>query len=73
MKIKPKKPMKYARNNHGIIFHKNRVFALGGYNYKEKDCTTRCEVYDIELDRWTVIKDMQFKRQNFGVCLLHNE
>lgn len=72
-KIKMKKPMKYARHNHGIIFSKNRVFVLGGYNHKEKDCITKCEVYDIDLDRWNVIKDMNRKRQSFGVCLLKNE
>ena len=72
-KISLKKPMKYARNSHGIIFHKNRVFVLGGYNHKEKDCTTKCEVYDVELDRWNLIKDMNKKRLNFGVCFLYNE
>lgn len=72
-KIKQTNSMKIPRNSHGVIFHKNRVFAIGGYNYRENGCTTKCEVFDIELERWSTIKDMNRKRQNFGVCLLYNE
>ena len=27
-------------------------------------------LYDLERDRWTSIKDMNFKRKSFGVCVL---
>ena len=73
LKITAKKPMNFARDNHGIIYYKNRVFVLGGYCFHKKDCITKCEVYDVEKDRWDSIKDMNFKRKNFGVCLIQNE
>ncbi len=73
LKISPKKPMNFSRDNHGIIFYKNLVYVLGGYCFHKKDCITKCEVYDVERDRWSQIKDMNFKRKDFGVCLLQKE
>ena len=38
-----KKPMNIKWDNHGIIYHKNFVYAMGGYNSDTKNCTLRCE------------------------------
>lgn len=73
IKVYPRKSMKVSRANHELLVQRERVFALSGYSQPERSCTDKCEVYDFGLDRWTEIKHMNLKRQNFGAFLLPNE
>ena len=73
MKISIRKSMRFGRSNHSAIFHKNRVFVFGGFLLGSKEYTAHCEVYDLELDRWTVIQSMNQRRKDFGTCILPNE
>jgi len=68
-KMQAKKPMNVPRDNHGLISHKKKVYALGGYCTDTNNCTMRCEEYDIENDRWKDIESMKLRRKNFGVIL----
>ncbi len=62
LKMKAKKPMNIQRDNHGLVMHNNRVFALGGYCAETKNCTLKCEEYNVEKDKWKKIKGMNFIR-----------
>lgn len=68
-----KKPMFFERENHSLILYKNKVFALGGFSSHHDSCISNCEVYDIYLDKWSSIKEMNYRRQSFGACLLQSE
>ena len=66
----PRKSMLWGRTNHGIVALKGRVLVFSGYSAQEAACTLKCEAYDVELDRWSLIADIGARRQNFGCAAL---
>lgn len=73
MRLIPKRPLPFKRSGHISLFYKNRVFVLGGTCEDSKECLSKCDVYDIDLDRWAPISEMNHRRKDFGACLLENE
>lgn len=73
MRVTQRKPMTIPRSQHELVLHRERIFAISGFCSPEKNCTSECEVYDLGLDRWARIKEINFKRQKFGVYMLPNE
>lgn len=71
--VTSRKQMLLDRQGHSLILYKNKVFALGGYSTLHGTTLAQCEVYDIYLDKWTPIKEMNYRRRSFGSCLLQTE
>lgn len=71
--VTPRRNMCIDRQGHSLILYKNKVFALGGYSASRAACVSQCEVYDIYLDKWGPIKEMNYRRLSFGACLLQSE
>lgn len=43
-----------------MVFIKNAIFVLGGYNPPLNMFLKSCEKYDIESDKWTKVSDMKY-------------
>ena len=57
-------------NNHskgGLISYKNSIICLSGEHNK------KCEIYNINKNKWEELPEMNFERSEFGTCLIKDQ
>ena len=64
----PVAPMFYPRMNFGAVNHKEYIFAAGGQNNLDQECSRTFEVLNIFTNRWTILPEMSLKRCKIGVA-----
>ena len=58
--------MNYTKYSHSMIAYKDEVFVIGGYD------SMKVEVYHTEFEDWTNLPDLNYDRQDAGVCIINN-
>ena len=66
----PLAKMTTLRNSFGMCCIKNKIYAVGGYNYKE-GALIKCEVYDIITNKWSPINFLNIKSMNHSITPLY--
>ena len=67
----PLAKMTTLRHSFGMCSLKNKIYAVGGANYKE-GALIKCEVYDIESNKWTPINFLNIKSMNHSITPLYD-
>ena len=60
------------RKEHSMVYLKNYVYSLGGYNPPNNIFLKSCERYNINKDKWEFIKEMNLLKCAFG-CTTFND
>lgn len=63
--------MTTLRHSFGMCSVKNKIYAVGGANYKE-GALIKCEVYDIETNKWSPINFLNIKSMNHSITPLYD-
>ena len=58
--------MKYSHWNHSMIGEKGKIYVIGGYNSR------KCEVYDINKQKWTEMPDLNEKERQRSMLFVKN-
>lgn len=56
----------FSHSNHSMIFYKNQIYAIGGYN------SNRCERYDIKSSKWSMMADMNSIERQRPILLVES-
>ena len=67
----PLAKMNTLRHSFGMCAVKNRIFVVGGANYKE-GALIKCEAYDIDNNKWSPINFLNIKSMNHSITSLHD-
>lgn len=62
--------MATLRHSFAMCCVRNKIYVVGGANYKE-GALIKCEVYDIEGNKWSPINFLNIKSMNHAVTSLH--
>lgn len=71
-----RKMMITARADHGLNYHKGRIYAIGGISAREDDSLqslTSCEIYNVEEDHWSEMLPLSVGRSHHSVCTFNDK
>lgn len=69
-KVYHKSDMNYRRRAHSLIYFNDFLYAISGVDKLEM--IKKCEKYDINLDKWIEIPELNYPRQNTALAI-HNQ
>lgn len=69
-----KTSMNVERSFMSVVHFNNVIFAIGGYDYNEKNQLKSIEIYDIDKDKWTmnIFEDLKEARSQCSALLFNN-
>lgn len=81
--------MSEARADHGVLYFKGMIYALGGMAFDKHPqiegqegkpnktdlvkSINKCEVYSIAEDKWVSLPSFTHERQSFSVCSFNDK
>ena len=73
-KITPKANMSIQRSFMSVISYDQLIFAIGGYDFAEKNQTGSIEIYEVQADEWKtgILKDLKVPRSQAGALLMNS-
>ena len=73
-KITPKANMSIQRSFMSIISYDQLIFAIGGYDFAEKNQTGSIEIYEVQQNEWKsgILKDLIVPRSQAGALLMNS-
>ena len=73
-KITPKANMSIQRSFMSIISYDQLIFAIGGYDFAEKNQTGSIEIYEVQTNEWKtgILKDLIVPRSQAGALLMNS-
>ena len=72
--ITPKANMNIQRSFMSVISYDQLIFAIGGYDYAEKNQTGSIEIYEVQTNEWKtgILKDLIVPRSQAGALLMNS-
>jgi serine/threonine protein kinase len=72
--ITPKANMSIQRSFMSVISYDQLIFAIGGYDYAEKNQTGSIEIYEVQTNEWKsgILKDLIVPRSQAGALLMNS-
>ena len=72
--ITPKANMSIQRSFMSVISYDQLIFAIGGYDFNEKNQTGSIEVYEVQSNEWksNILKDLIVPRSQAGALLMNS-
>ena len=73
-KITPKANMSIQRSFMSVISYDQLIFAIGGYDFAEKNQTGSIEIYEVQTNEWksNILKDLIVPRSQAGALLMNS-
>jgi len=73
-KITPKANMSIQRSFMSVISYDQLIFAIGGYDFAEKNQTGSIEIYEVQTNEWKtgILKDLIVPRSQAGALLMNS-
>ena len=73
-KITPKANMSIQRSFMSVISYDQIIFAIGGYDFAEKNQTGSIEIYEVQANEWRtgILKDLIVPRSQAGALLMNS-
>ena len=73
-KITPKANMSIQRSFMSVISYDQLIFAIGGYDFNEKNQTGSIEIYEVQTNEWKsgILKDLIVPRSQAGALLMNS-
>ena len=73
-KITPKANMSIQRSFMSVISYDQLIFAIGGYDFAEKNQTGSIEIYEVQANEWKsgILKDLIVPRSQAGALLMNS-
>ena len=60
------------RGGHSAVVHNKKFYVIGGTN-NDAEVVSSIEVYSSETNQFSFVKSMNFRRSNFGCCILSSK
>ena len=72
--ITPKANMSIQRSFMSVISYDQLIFAIGGYDFAEKNQTGSIEIYEVQTNEWKsgILKDLIVPRSQAGALLMNS-
>ena len=72
--ITPKANMSIQRSFMSVISYDQLIFAIGGYDFAEKNQTGSIEIYEVQTNEWKsgILKDLKVPRSQAGALLMNS-
>ena len=72
--ITPKTNMSIQRSFMSVISYDQLIFAIGGYDFAEKNQTGSIEIYEVQTNEWKsgILKDLIVPRSQAGALLMNS-
>ena len=72
--ITPKANMNIQRSFMSVISYDQLIFAIGGYDFAEKNQTGSIEIYEVQTNEWKtgILKDLRVPRSQAGALLMNS-
>ena len=72
--ITPKANMNIQRSFMSVISYDQLLFAIGGYDFAEKNRTGSIEIYEVQTNEWKtgILKDLRVPRSQAGALLMNS-
>ena len=72
--ITPKANMNIQRSFMSVISYDQLIFAIGGYDFSEKNQTGSIEIYEVQTNEWKtgILKDLRVPRSQAGALLMNS-
>ena len=72
--ITPKANMSIQRSFMSVISYDQLIFAIGGYDFAEKNQTGKIEIYEVQSNEWKsdILKDLIVPRSQAGSLLMNS-
>ena len=72
--ITPKANMSIQRSFMSVISYDQLIFAIGGYDFTEKNQTGSIEIYEVQTNEWKtgILKDLIVPRSQAGALLMNS-
>ena len=72
--ITPKANMSIQRSFMSVISYDQLIFAIGGYDFAEKNQTGKIEIYEVQSNEWKsdILKDLKVPRSQAGALLMNS-
>ena len=72
--ITPKANMSIQRSFMSVISYDQLIFAIGGYDFAEKNQTGSIEIYEVQTNEWKtgILKDLIVPRSQAGAMLMNS-
>ena len=72
--ITPKAIMSIQRSFMSVISYDQLIFAIGGYDFAEKNQTGSIEIYEVQTNEWKsgILKDLKVPRSQAGALLMNS-